>query len=111
MVPSTTAALPRRVKEGAAPPEPTQGRLTATPSVTETEVGGARMMTSPSPRDVPIQQENISMSYNIKKQAENSLKKKKKWLTIESQSSLRTCSHLFREHSDTGIESFKIIAN
>lgn len=46
-------ASPSNVKLGAAPLEPTQGRLTASPSVTEMVVGGARMMISLSPRDDP----------------------------------------------------------
>ena len=40
-------------KEGKTPLEPTQGMLTVSPSVTERKVGGASMMTSLSPREVP----------------------------------------------------------
>lgn len=41
------------MKVGEVPREPTQGRLTVSPSVTVMLMGGAKMMTSMSPSEVP----------------------------------------------------------
>ena len=44
---------PPSKNEGETPREPTHGRITVSPSVTEMSVGGARMMTSLLPKEVP----------------------------------------------------------
>ena len=60
-------SAPSGEKVGTAPLEPTQGTLTVSPSVTERKVGGANMMTSSIPREVPDENRMWNVIVNILK--------------------------------------------